>query len=438
MRKFTGLPGFRILPLMLLLGLLGGCESFGRGVAKAVIEHSEGEDTRACHIEGPASTGLDGLLREQEEERRNGNSRRNMKLLMVHGIGKHIQGYSGRFSEHLMRAFGLEVRERDFKEVVLRDPSVSEDPLGNLRISRFTNKQETRELLFYELTWSQITEAEKSIIEFDDSTEYSFRRASLNAMLKKFLNSHVPDSLVFLGEPQLPILSSVRQSLCWMSEGDWNDYADFAETQCDLLSSERLEHLQEDDFVVVTHSLGSRIAIDTLQYFGNASATSNRPRVAGMRDAIQEMNIRVYMLANQLPLLEMGKKRAAVRNQTASYCRPSGEHFDKRFLRSLKIYAFSDPNDVLSYPIPPKFAEEYIDSRLCPSPTNISINVAKPISLLGLGEFANPIRAHDGYDQDERVIALIAHGVGHDDAAEVVKERCTWLETKETDSPDQL
>ena len=142
------------------------------------------------------------------------------------------------------------------------------------------------------------------------------------------------------------------------------------------------------------------------------------------------MNIRVYMLANQLPLLEMGQERAEVRNQTDSYCRPSGAHYDNRFLRSLSIYAFSDPNDILSYPIPPKFVEEYIDSRLCPRPTNISINIAKPISLLGLGEFANPIRAHDGYDQDERVISLIAHGIGHDNSAEIVKERCTWLETK--------
>ena len=52
MRKFTGSSGFRVLPLMLIFGLLAGCESFGRGVAKAVIEHSEDKDTRACHVEG--------------------------------------------------------------------------------------------------------------------------------------------------------------------------------------------------------------------------------------------------------------------------------------------------------------------------------------------------------------------------------------------------
>jgi hypothetical protein len=400
-------------------------------VTEAILAQDEGEDTRACHIEGPSSDGLESLLREQEVERREGSSSRNMKLLMVHGIGKHIPGYSGRFTEHLMREFGLEVREQDYKEVVLREPRVTDGPLGRLRISRYTNKERTRSLLFYELTWSEITDAEKSIIEFDDSTEYTFRRASINAMLKKFLNSHVPDSLVFLGEPHLPILSSVRQSLCWMSHGDWNDYADFADERCNVLSRERLKQLQEDDFVVVTHSLGSRIAVDTLQYFASQTATTDTPQLASLRTAIQDMDIRVYMLANQLPLLEMGQERAEVRGQIGSYCQPAGDHYEQRFLRRLSIYAFSDPNDILSYPIPPKFVEKYIDSRLCPSPTNITINIAKPISLFGFGEFADPGEAHRGYDHDERVISLIAHGIGDENAAEIVKERCTWLETTE-------
>jgi len=420
-----------MLSLILALGLLSGCESFGKGVTKAILEQAEDEDTRACHIEGPASDGLESLLREQENERRNGVSGHQLKLLMVHGIGKHLPGYSGRFTEHLMREFRLDVRELNYKEIVLRDPSVTEDRLGQLRISRYTNKERTRELLFYELTWSEITEAEKAIIEFDDSAEFAFRRASLNALLKKFLNSHVPDSLVFLGEPHVPILTSVRESLCWMTHGDWNDYASFADVPCDHLRSERVKQVQEDDFVVVTHSLGSRIVLDSLQYFGNLSRTADAPRLVGGREATQAMKFRVYMLANQLPLLEMGQKRAEVRGQIGSYCQPGGEHFDQRIFRRLSIYAFSDPNDILSYPIPPKFAAEYIDSRLCPSPTNITINVAKPISLFGLGEFADPGEAHGGYDRDERVISLIAHGVGNDDTAEIVKERCTWLETTE-------
>ena len=49
--------------------------------------------------------------------------------------------------------------------------------------------------------------------------------------------------------------------------------------------------------------------------------------------------------------------------------------------------------------------------------------------MFGLGEFAGQGSAHSDYDHDERVIAMIAHGFGQENAADIVKERCTWLET---------
>jgi hypothetical protein len=414
---------------MLIAVLVSGCSGIAKGVTEAILEQRE-TDTRACHVEGPVSEGLETLMRAQEQVRKGNGPSPHLKVLMVHGIGEHIPGYSGRFTEHLMRELGLDVREEKLKEVVLREPMISDDPLGELRISRYMNGQGTRELLFYELTWSGITESETSIIEFDDSTEYAFRRASLNAGLKKFFNSHVPDSLIFLGEPQIRILTSVRQSICWMTLGDWDVYPDFAEEPCDIAAGERARQLLANDYVIVTHSLGSRIVIDTLQYFGNLAATSSEPHFIALKSAFQDTNFRIYMLANQLPLLEMGQKRAEVRDQIDSYCRPDGEHFEDRVLSRLPIYAFSDPNDILSYPVPPKFADKYLHSRLCPIITNVTINVAKPISLFGLGEFANPGEAHGGYDHDERVIALMTHGIGHDLAAQIVKERCTWLHLK--------
>ena len=83
--------------------------------------------------------------------------------------------------------------------------------------------------------------------------------------------------------------------------------------------------------------------------------------------------------------------------------------------------------------MPPKFVETYLDSRLCPVATNVTINVARAISLLGIGEFADPLEAHTGYDHDERVISLIAHGIGVAETAPIIKARCTWLETVDSD-----
>ena len=420
------------IPLVvLLLIMVSGCASIAKGVTQAILERSEEEDTRACYIEGPSSEGLEALMREQENERAIGNSTRVLKVLMVHGIGKHLPGYSARLTEHLMRELKLDLREEKYKEIILREPEIWDDPLGNLRISRYMNKARTRELLFYELTWSEIIEPERKILEFDDSAEYTFRRTALNAELKKFFNSHVPDSLIFLGESHVPILSSVRQSFCWMTQGDWDDYAPFTDASCDLQSGSRVQQLKEDDYAIITHSLGSRIAIDTLRFFCEWALTQETEKFIELRNIYSSMEIPVYMLANQLPLLELGRKRATVRGQIGKYCRPDGELRSQRILGKLPIYAFSDPNDLLSYPIPPNFANEFLDSRLCPKVTNIAINVAKTISLFGLGEIANPASAHSGYDHDERVIALIAHGFGQENAADIIKERCTWLETTE-------
>ncbi len=93
------------------------------------------------------------------------------------------------------------------------------------------------------------------------------------------------------------------------------------------------------------------------------------------------------------------------------------------------MVAFTDPNDLLSYPVPQAWVDAYLDSRLCPRITNIILNVAHPTSVFGLTDFANPLEAHVGYDHDERVIALISHGIGQGDEAQVIKDRCTWLET---------
>jgi hypothetical protein len=412
----------------LLIGVLGGCGSIAKGITEAILEKSEEKDTRACHIQGPVSKGLEASLEKQERDRAGGNGDRVMRVLMVHGIGKHLPGYSGRFTEHLMRELKLDVREERFKEIKIRDPRFPGRPLGTLRISRHLNKARSRELIFYELTWSEITDPEKELIAFDDSTEYAFRRTGLNNTIKGFVNSHIPDPLIYLGESRVPILTAVRQSLCWMTSGDWADYPTEASRPCELFSRARLQHL-DDDVVFVTHSLGSRIIIDALQLATEEVADKQEPVIIAMKERFQRLQAPVYMLANQLPLLQLGRKPAAVHGQIDAYCRPSGEKYADRLVSRISIHAFSDPNDALSYAIPPKFANNVLESRLCPKITNIILNVAKPISIFGLGEVANPAEAHGGYDHDDRVVAIIARGFGHPEMSPLVKDRCTWIET---------
>ena len=45
-----------------------------------------------------------------------------------------------------------------------------------------------------------------------------------------------------------------------------------------------------------------------------------------------------------------------------------------------------------------------------------------------VGELANPMKAHNGYQTDERVIGLITKGLGQGEADPVQRKQCTWLE----------
>ena len=70
-----------------------------------------------------------------------------------------------------------------------------------------------------------------------------------------------------------------------------------------------------------------------------------------------------------------------------------------------------------------------MDSRICPSLVNVIINIAPVKSVLGV-ELAAPGEAHRGYDNDQRVIKLMAHGMSDDQADPMVKDRCTWMEVR--------
>jgi hypothetical protein len=137
------------------------------------------------------------------------------------------------------------------------------------------------------------------------------------------------------------------------------------------------------------------------------------------------------MLANQLPLLQSGLEPASIRDAVPAYCRPDGAHYADRLFNGTQLIAFSDPNGLLSYPIPDRFVRDHVDSRLCPKQVNVTINVASVTDVIGLGQFANPLAAHVDYENDDRVIGLITRGIGQPETAPVVEERCTWLEVGE-------
>jgi len=413
---------------LLLAMLLSGCAGIGKGVAQAVLEKAESEDTRVCQVWGKPFAGIDANLAK---------SKGKTKVLFVHGVGDHLPGYTTEFLEKLAKQLNLNARSEDQKNIQLSAPLLPGKRLGNLRVTHLMNEEEGKELTFYELTWSEITREEKALLAFDNSGEYDFRRAQINSMLKKFSNDTGPDPIIYLGKSREAILTAFGQSMCWMLTGDWEDLPGSGEHQCKGLDDSKIDHIANDDYFVISHSLGSRIVIDGMQRIAHILANTAKYEDPGHGvvvtektiEAFQNKLIPIFMLSNQLPMLQLGRELPEVAGQQASYCDPEGALYNKRMVREMSLIAFSDPNDLLSYGIPPGFSEKYLDSRLCATITNVNINVAKVMDAFGFSDLANPLEAHVGYDQDDRVIALIAHGIGNEKTSPLIKQRCEFTKT---------
>ncbi len=418
----------RLLTPLVSALLLSGCgASIGRGAMEAFMEKSKAEDTRQCTVWGQPFKGIEAKI---------ANKNKKTKVLFVHGVGDHTRGYTTQFLEKLSKELNLNARSAEQKNIQLTTPLFADKNLGNLRITHLLNEKNGQELTFYELTWSAITRAEKQMLAFDTSGDYGFRRAEINGLLKKFSNDAGADPIIYNGESRVPILAAFAQSFCWMQAGDWQDLPKSGTHSCKGLAA---DHIARDNYAFISHSLGSRIVIDGLDRIVGMLAnpkkvTAGNQKLNASSEAIaafQNKQIPIYMLSNQLPMLQLGRKPPEVSGKDASYCEVNGANYKKRMLGETNIIAFSDPNDLLSYAIPHEFAEKFIDSRLCAKITNVNINIAKVMDALGLTKLANPMQAHVGYDTDDRVVALIAKGIGTEAEAPLIKERCEFVKEVE-------
>jgi hypothetical protein len=392
--------------------------SFGKGITEAFLEDKVKNDTRLCEVWGTGFKGIEPYLHKNNTK---------MKVLMVHGVGEHFPGYATQFSQKLIIELGLSVMSKHHKNIALLDPLDKSKKLGNLRVDRFLDGTKTKELLFYELTWSEITTKQKEILAYDNSGEYSFRRAKLNDLMKRFSNDTGPDPIIYLGETKNDILTAFVQSFCWMTKGSWEDLPkEGVAANCALNTDAPIKNIANDHYAFVTHSLGSRITIDGLQLIAQRLGKTTEQKE--LETALKSKHIPIYMMSNQLPMLQLGRKLPEISGKVSEYCQANGAHYSERMLAKTSIIAFNDPNDLLGYAIPDRFVEKYLDSRLCVEVTNVNINVAPVFDVFGLGEVANPLDAHIGYETDDRVVALIAKGIGNENTAEIVKKRCRWIE----------
>jgi hypothetical protein len=136
---------------------------------------------------------------------------------------------------------------------------------------------------------SPISQPAKDAYAFDDTAVYAYKRASLNNVFKQFVNDVAADPLVYTGTGRERIQTSVGQALCRAVSADWEGLPDRQQV-CTPASPEAVR----------------------------------RPQIQPLAQSFREREVKVFMLANQLPLLQSGLEPATVRDAVPAYCRPDG------------------------------------------------------------------------------------------------------------------
>jgi hypothetical protein len=116
----------------------------------------------------------------------------------------------------------------------------------------------------------------------------------------------------------------------------------------------------------------------------------------------------IAMLANQLPLIAISRLEQPPQDGVLRHSTNSGDLFGPRTL-PIKVAAFSDINDLLTYPI-----SENWKTALYPEYATRFQFINFPVTnarWASLGMMVNPARAHTGYWRNQTVISAIAHGL---------------------------
>lgn len=408
----------KYVSLFLGLLLLAGCSSLGRGLMEGYFDaQNKKKDEVSCMI---LSAGFSGLQQAKQKI---------TNVLLVHGIGTHVPGHSMAFMLDISQKMGLDTLNRDYKEIQMINST--DQPVGVLRVYRFLNEKTQRSVVFYEQTWSEITDPIKQSLSYDTTKEYAKDRSAVNAKMKFYMNSTLPDTAIYFGPEGERMKASSLQAICWMTNYTFDQLPSRARQYCTPSPKQAINSLKDENFAFITNSLGSRIAIDALQQMAEEMRAYPKKTAESKKavELLQNKEITVFMLANQLPVLQLGRPAPKHKGKKQDYCFENGLLYDQRIFRRLNVVAISDPNDLLSYGLEPDASDKYLDNALCPEISNVSVTTTPALDV-GFGEVANPLFAHTGYQKNPYVLDLIVQGLEDNYLSPSIEDKCRWIKLK--------
>ncbi|MEQ8509107.1 MAG: hypothetical protein RIF37_01940 [Rhodospirillaceae bacterium] len=259
----------------------------------------------------------------------------------------------------------------------------------------------TLETTFY--VWSPLTQGLKKTLNFDNATGWGagfrYDRAPLNEVLKRsLLNDCLADAVVVSGPNRTEIYQQTRKSLCEFLGGRLA-----GTTECKFSGPETPAIPR----VLVAESLGSKIIADAVLDLTAASGQEDEfsRRLSSIRQ--------IFLLANQLPLLDLADASAAFAAGDSSTSALS--RLVKRLEESnrtqtgdpIQVVAFTDPNDLLSY----RLSEKYLDSdKTDLINVMVSNDWTYTVPFVETLSLERPDAAHCDYQRNNTVMALAAVG----------------------------
>jgi hypothetical protein len=372
--------------------------------------------TSVKDLEGRA-TGFKGLGQLYGDPSRTGQllgaRTSTVKLLAVHGIGDHESGWSKEMTDALGQrlhlAFASETPPEDLDGTGL-PPKVRPAKL----VRRLYQGTE-RKLEVFEVTWSPlIADLKGPLVEFE--LQHRAERALINRYIKEeILNQRLADAVIYLGDRKVLLRRAVKRTICKMLNGELE-----GEPEHEICANPRLE--PDATIAVVTQSLGSKIAFDSLEELRDEEKRAGRTTSSAYMFLGATSSF--FMLAQQLPLLALASPPAPPGGpaltpesqpgtigssivQQSSLYKTLTLHREipaSQRRHRLEVVNVSDPNDLLSYPLPPDFQGAFPDVRF--------VNVTKLIAHRFLsGAFADPQQAHTGHVRDRKVMRMLVDGV---------------------------
>ena len=333
-------------------------------------------------------------------------------VVLVHGMCTHRDEWADATIGNLARAMGASVSASKTERMPER--SSFED----IHVVHKTVAVAGGTINFSAVMWSPLTTPLKHQLDYDKTgvpTDCSLpgeckpRRARLNGSLKDILlDDCLSDAIAYQGRSRIYMRARVVEALSGIVERS--------------ASTARAAGVAPGPLVIVSESLGSKLAFDALEEMTSGAGATSRTKQAG-NEVLDRLAL-VFMGANQMPILGLADQDAGDNNSsTAEEISVQGSVGDslQRLLKiksergrsragasvatpaapAMTLVAYTDPNDLLSY-------------RLQPSRYNIpgiavaDVLVSNSSTYLGLIE--RPDRAHTGYIFNKSVTDLIACG----------------------------